>query len=185
VIRVGGVTEVDLKEMKDLADDATQATRAAVQGGIIPGGGVALLSAAPYLQGKIDACKEECNVCSDTIFGMESVLRSLETSTRNIANNAGKDSGVVVNNIRAHHKAPADTMDVYGYDAQEDVYGDMMERGIIDPFIVLKTALQNACAIAGSVLSTEVMIADRPKDSSAPSAAPNVGGMGGMGDMGF
>lgn len=206
VIRVGGATEIEIKEKKDLVDDATQATRAAVQGGIVAGGGVALLSAIPVLYKAIKeyTANQDHNGApgivqkssvpgvnlftssevNDQIFGMQAVLHALKAPAGQIASNAGKDSAVVVNRIMEDGK---DKDGVYGYDAQKDVYGDMIKMGIIDPFIVLHTALQKASSVAGSILSTEVMIAEKPSKDSAEGSNANMGsgGMGGMGGMGF
>jgi chaperonin GroEL len=171
VIRVGGNTEVEVKERKDRVDDALNATRAAVQEGIIVGGGVALVQAAKTLSKvKGDNADQEA--------GISIVRRALEAPLRQIAENAGVDGAVVAGKIRE-----SDDLS-FGFNAQTEEYGDMFKYGVIDPAKVTRTALEDAASIAGLLITTEAMIADKPepKGSSAP-AMPDMGGMGGMGGM--
>jgi len=177
VIRVGGATEAEVKERKDRVDDATHATRAAIEEGIVAGGGVALLHAAKALQEHITKIKHAQDqsatesVSDDYIFGMRCVHKALQSPANQIAENSGKDGAVVVQKI-----LDAATKN-YGYNANNGVYGDMVEMGVIDPKKVVRLALQNALSIAGLFLTTEVMICQTPsKESAAPHA-----GMGGMG----
>jgi len=172
VIRVGGSTEVEVKERKDRVDDALNATRAAVQEGIIVGGGVALVQAAKTLS-KVKG------VNSDQDAGINIVKRALEAPLRQIAVNAGVDGGVVAGKI----KESSDMS--YGFNAQTEEYGDMFKYGVIDPAKVARTALEDAASIAGLLITTEAMIADKPepKGGSAAPAMPDMGGMGGMGGM--
>jgi len=167
VIRVGGMTEVEVKERKDRVDDALNATRAAVQEGIIVGGGVALVQAAKGLEGVAGAN-------SDQDAGIAIVRRALESPLRQIAENAGVDGAVVAGKVRES----TDTS--FGFNAQTEEYGDMFKFGVIDPAKVTRTALEDAASIAGLLITTEAMIADKPaKDGGAP-AMPDMGGMGGM-----
>jgi len=172
VIRVGGSTEVEVKERKDRVDDALNATRAAVQEGIIVGGGVALVQAAKTL----DKVK---GINSDQDAGINIVKRALEAPLRQIAVNAGVDGGVVAGKI----KESSDLS--YGFNAQTEEYGDMFKYGVIDPAKVARTALEDAASIAGLLITTEAMIADKPEPKGAASAPamPDMGGMGGMGGM--
>ena len=172
VIRVGGSTEVEVKERKDRVDDALNATRAAVQEGIIVGGGVALVQAAKTLD-KIKGNN------SDQEAGINIVKRALEAPLRQIAVNAGVDGGVVAGKI----KESSDMS--FGFNAQTEEYGDMFKYGVIDPAKVARTALEDAASIAGLLITTEAMIADKPepKGGSAAPAMPDMGGMGGMGGM--
>ena len=169
VLRVGGATEVEVKERKDRVDDALNATRAAVQEGIVPGGGVALLRA------KLAASKLTSDV-SDIQAGINIVLKALEAPIRQIAENAGCEGSIVVGKV-SENKAPT-----FGFNAQTEQYVDMVEAGIIDPAKVVRTALQNAASVAGLLITTEAMIAELPKDKPA---APMGGGGGGMGGMDF
>jgi len=170
VIRVGGMTEVEVKERKDRVDDALNATRAAVQEGIIVGGGVALVQAAKGLDGVAGAN-------SDQDAGIAIVRRALEAPLRQIAENAGVDGAVVAGKVRES----TDTS--FGFNAQTEEYGDMFKFGVIDPAKVTRTALEDAASIAGLLITTEAMIADKPaKDGGAP-AMPDMGGMDGMGGM--
>ncbi len=171
VIRVGGSTEVEVKERKDRVDDALNATRAAVQEGIIVGGGVALVQAAKTLA-KIKGENP------DQEAGISIVRRALEAPLRQIAENAGVDGAVVAGKIRE-----SDDLS-FGFNAQTEEYGDMFKYGVIDPAKVTRTALEDAASIAGLLITTEAMIADKPepKGASAP-AMPDMGGMGGMGGM--
>ena len=167
VISVGAATEVEMKELKMRMEDALAATRAAVEEGIVPGGGVALLS----VMDRVKAYAETCS--GDKKTGVEIVLRALEEPVRQIAKNAGVEGSVVVENIK-REKTPG-----YGYDAATDTYGDMAEKGIVDPTKVTRSALQNAASVAAMVLTTESIVADIPKPEPA-SPAMGDGGMGGM-----
>ena len=171
VIRVGGATEVEVKERKDRVDDALNATRAAVQEGIIVGGGVALVQAAK----KLSKVKGEN---PDQEAGINIVKRALEEPLRQIAENAGVDGAVVAGKIRE-----SDDLS-YGFNAQTEEYGDMFKYGVIDPAKVARTALEDAASIAGLLITTEAMVADKPepKGAGAP-PMPDMGGMGGMGGM--
>jgi chaperonin GroEL len=166
VIRVGGMTEVEVKERKDRVDDALNATRAAVQEGVIVGGGVALVQAAKGLAGLKGAN-------SDQDAGIAIVRRALEAPLRQIADNAGVDGSVVAGKIRESND-PA-----FGFNAQTEEYGDMFKFGVIDPAKVTRTALEDAASVASLLITTEAMIADRPEPKAAP-AMPGGGGMGGM-----
>jgi len=163
VIRVGGATEVEVKERKDRVDDAMHATRAAVEEGILPGGGVALLRAIKALS----RLKPEND---DQKTGIDIVRKALSTPARQIAVNAGEDGSLVVGKI-----SEKDTY-AYGYDAQEGQYGDLVSKGIIDPTKVVRTALQDAASIAGLLITTEAMVAERPKKETPMPAMPG-GGM--------
>jgi chaperonin GroEL len=170
VIKVGGATEVEVKERKDRVDDALHATRAAVEEGIVPGGGVALLRASKALanmRGSND----------DQKVGIGIVRRALQVPARQIVQNAGEDGSVVVGKILD------DEGYTFGYNAQTGEYGDLVTQGVIDPTKVVRTALQDAASIAGLLITTEAMVVERPKD--APPPMPGGGGMGGMGGMDF
>ena len=173
VIRVGGNSEVEVKERKDRVDDALNATRAAVQEGVIVGGGVALIQAGNAL-GKLKGAN------SDQVAGIDIVKRALEAPLRQIAENAGVDGAVVAGKIReSKDKA-------YGFNAQTEEYGDMFKFGVIDPAKVVRTALEDAASIAGLLITTEAMVADRPAPAAPAGPAggmPDMGGMGGMGGM--
>lgn len=171
VIKVGGATEVEVKERKDRVDDALNATRAAVEEGIVAGGGLALIKAASALD-KVKTAN------ADQKAGVDIVRRALETPIRTIANNAGVDGSVIVGKIKEGKSASE------GYDAQTDKFVDMFKAGIIDPTKVVRTSLQNAASIAGVLITTEAMVADTPEDKAAAAPAmPDMGGMGGMGGM--
>ena len=171
VIRVGGMTETEVKERKDRVDDALNATRAAVQEGIVVGGGVALIQAAKSLDGLTGANNDQ-NV------GISIVRKALEAPLRQIAENAGVDGSVVAGKIRESDDLK------FGFNAQTEEYGDMFKFGVIDPAKVVRTALQDASSIAGLLITTEAMIADRPsKDGGNGGGMPDMGGMGGMGGM--
>ncbi len=172
VIRVGGASEMEVKEKKDRVEDALNATRAAVEEGIVPGGGVALLRAKKAV-GKI------VDENPDVQAGINIVLKALEAPVRQIAENAGVEGSIVVGKILEEKS------ETYGFDAQNEEYVDMVEKGIVDPAKVVRTALQDAGSIAGLLVTTEAMVAELPKDA-AP-AMPGGGGMGGMGGggMGF
>jgi chaperonin GroEL len=165
VIKVGGATEVEVKERKDRVDDALNATRAAVEEGIVPGGGVALLKASGAITVKGDN--------DDQDAGIQIIRRALQAPIRQIAENAGVEGSIVVGKVLESRGGS------FGYDAQADEYGDLIEKGIIDPAKVVRTALQDAASIAGLLITTEAMIAEAPKRESAP-AMPGGGGMGGM-----
>ena len=168
VIRVGGMTEIEVKERKDRVDDALNATRAAVQEGIVVGGGVALVQAAKKLAGLE-------GVNSDQNAGIAIVRRALEAPLRQIAENAGVDGSVVAGKIRESSDAK------FGYNAQTDEYGDMFKFGVIDPAKVVRTALEDASSIAGLLITTEAMVADKPqKENAGGGGMPDMGGMGGM-----
>jgi chaperonin GroEL len=170
VIRVGGATEVEVKERKDRVDDALNATRAAVEEGIVPGGGTALLRAAAAVQGL-------SNDNPDVQAGIKIVLKALEAPIRQIAQNSGVEGSIVVGKILAHSSS------TYGFNAQTEEYVDMLQAGIVDPAKVVRAALQGAASVAGLLVTTEAMIAEAPR-KEAP-AMPAGGGMGGMGGMDF
>jgi len=170
VIKVGGATEVEVKEKKDRVDDALNATRAAVEEGIVAGGGVALLRAASALTAK--------GANPDQQAGINLVRRALQEPIRQIVQNAGDEGSVVVGKILENSNAN------YGYDAQTSTYGDMIQLGIVDPVKVVRTALQDAASVASLLITTEAMIAETPKDA-APAMPGGGGGMGGMGGMDF
>ena len=169
VIKVGGSTEIEVKERKDRVDDALNATRAAVEEGIVPGGGTALLRASRFIDVKGDN--------DDQKAGIEIVKAALQYPVRQIADNAGVEGAVVVGKILAENKAN------FGYDAQKDKYVDMVKAGIIDPVKVVRTALMDAASVASLILTTEAAIVEAPKDAGAGPAMPDMGGMGGMGGM--
>jgi chaperonin GroEL len=168
VIRVGGSTEVEVKERKDRVDDATHATRAAVEEGVVPGGGVALLYAAKALDGLTPEN-------SDQKVGIDIVRRALQAPVRQVAENAGNEGSVVVGKL-LDSKDPN-----YGFDAQSGEYVDMVKAGIIDPTKVVRLALQNAASVAGLLVTTEAMVADKPEKKAAP-GMPHDHGMDGMDD---
>ncbi|HET6378454.1 MAG TPA: chaperonin GroEL [Methylocella sp.] len=170
VIRVGGASEVEVKEKKDLVDDALNATRAAVEEGVLPGGGVALLRAIKALEG----IKTEN---PDQQTGVDIVRKAIQAPARQIIDNSGADGAVIVGKL-IENAAYA-----YGYNAQTGEYGDMMKLGIIDPVKVVRTALQDSASVAGLVITTEATIVEAPKKESP--AMPGGGGMGGMGGMDF
>ena len=171
VIRVGGATEVEVKERKDRVDDAMHATRAAVEEGILPGGGVALLRASEGL-------KKLRTQNDDQKTGVEIVRKALSWPARQIAINAGEDGSVIVGKILEKDQYS------YGFDAQNNEYVNLVAKGIIDPTKVVRAALQNAASIAGLLITTEAMVAERPKKESAAPGMPG-GGMGGMGGMDY
>jgi chaperonin GroEL len=168
VIRVGGMSEVEVKERKDRVDDALNATRAAVQEGVVVGGGVALVQAA-----KVLADLEGAN--ADQTVGISIIRKAIEAPLRQIAENSGVDGAVVAGKIReSDDKA-------FGFNAQTEEYGDMFKFGVIDPAKVVRTALQDAASVAGLLITTEAMVADKPaKDGGAGGGMPDMGGMGGM-----
>ncbi len=169
VIRVGAATEVEMKEKKHRVEDALSATRAAIEEGIVPGGGSALIAALSVL----DKVETES---SEEATGVNILCRALEEPLRQIAFNAGRDGSVVVNGVRNSPRG-------YGFNALTDEYVDMLKAGIIDPVKVTRSALQNAVSIASMVLSTDTLISDIPEENPAPAGAPGMGGMGGMGGM--
>src|SRR5215211_1880846 len=172
VIRVGGSTEIEVKEKKDRVDDAMHATRAAVEEGIVPGGGTALLRAKA-------AVAKLTSDNPDVKSGINIVLRALEAPIRQIAENAGVEGSTVVGKINDNTKS-----DTFGFNAQTEEFVDLLQAGIVDPAKVVRTALQNAASVAGLLVTTEAMVAEAPKKESAP-AMPGGGGMGGMGGMDF
>jgi len=172
VIRVGGSTEIEVKERKDRVDDALNATKAAVEEGIVPGGGTALLYA-------IKALKDLTGVNEDENQGIAIVRRAIQYPIRMIVNNAGQEASIVVGKLQDQKS------NTFGYNAQTGEYVDFIAAGIVDPTKVVRVALQNAASVAGLLLTTEAMIADRPKKDAAPMGGPGGGGMGGMGDMDF
>ena len=169
VVNVGAATEVEMKEKKLRIEDALAATRAAVEEGIVPGGGVALLTAIPSIKKLVKS------LSGDEKTGAEIVLKALEEPVRQIALNAGIDGSIIVNNILNSKKSSC-----YGYDALKNEYGDMVERGIIDPTKVTRSALQNAASVASTLLTTESVVADIPEPEPAAPAGGMGGGMGGM-----
>ncbi|MCL4153362.1 UNVERIFIED_CONTAM: hypothetical protein GTU68_007849 [Idotea baltica] len=173
VIRVGGATEVEVKERKDRVDDALNATRAAVEEGIVPGGGAALLRATV-------AVGELSSDNPDIQAGIKIVLRALQAPIRQISENSGVEGSVVVNKV-------LEGKDPFGFDAQSEEYVDLIAAGIIDPTKVVRTALQDAASVAGLLVTTEAMVADKPSSEGAGGGAPGgmPGGMGGMGGMDF
>jgi chaperonin GroEL len=177
VIKVGGATESEVKERKDRVDDALHATRAAVEEGIVPGGGVALVRAMKSLE-NLSAENDDQKV------GINIVRRALQVPARQIVQNAGEDGSIVLGKILEQSKY------TYGYNAQTGVYGDLVSEGVIDPTKVVRTALQDAASVAGLLITTEAMVAERPKDApppmpGGPGGMGGIGGMGGMGGMDF
>jgi chaperonin GroEL len=170
VIKVGGMTEIEVKERKDRVDDALNATRAAVQEGIVVGGGVALIQAGKVLEGMVGANPDQTN-------GINIVRKALEAPLRQIAQNAGVDGAVVAGKVRES------TDLTFGFNAQTEEYGDMFAFGVIDPAKVVRTALEDAASVASLLITTEAMIADRPADKSAGGGGGGMGGMGGMDGM--
>ncbi|MGC4024784.1 MAG: chaperonin GroEL [Mesorhizobium sp.] len=170
VIRVGGATEIEVKEKKDRVDDALNATRAAVEEGIVPGGGTALLRAGASVTVK--------GANADQEAGINIVRRALQAPARQIAANAGAEASIVAGKILENKSA------TFGYNAQSGEYGDMISLGIVDPVKVVRTALQDAASVAGLLVTTEAMIAEAPKKDAPMPAMPG-GGMGGMGGMDF
>jgi chaperonin GroEL len=171
VIRVGGMTEVEVKERKDRVDDALNATRAAVQEGIVVGGGVALVQAGKSLE-KLKGGNP------DQDAGIAIVRRAIEAPLRQIAENAGVDGAVVAGKVRESK----DTS--FGFNAQTEEYGDMFKYGVIDPAKVTRTAMEDASSVAGLLITTEAMVADKPEKPGAGGGAPGMPDMGGMGGMG-
>jgi chaperonin GroEL len=166
IIRVGGATEVEVKEKKDRVEDALNATRAAVEEGVLPGGGVALLRAIKALDGVV-------TINSDQKTGVDIVRKAIQAPARQIVDNAGADGAVVVGKLMES----ADY--AFGYDAQTGEYGDLVKKGIIDPTKVVRTAIQDAASVSGLLITTEAIIVEAPKKETAPAMPPG-GGMGGM-----
>ena len=166
VIKVGGATEIEVKERKDRVDDALNATRAAVEEGVVPGGGVALVHAGKVLQGLTGDNPDQS-------AGIAIIRKALQAPLRQIAENAGVDGSVVAGKIVEN------TSKTFGYDAQSEQYGDMLKAGIIDPTKVVRIALQYAASVAGLLITTEAMVADKP----AKAGGNSMSGMGGMGGM--
>ncbi|MFN4291827.1 MAG: chaperonin GroEL [Permianibacter sp.] len=162
VIKVGAATEVEMKEKKDLVDDALHATRAAVEEGIVPGGGIALVRAADAVRKAEPQAANE-----DQRAGIRIALRAMEEPFRQIVANAGAEPSVILDKVRQHASVN------HGYNAQTESYGDMLEMGIIDPTKVARTALQNAASVAGLMLTTEAMVTDAPEDKKPAAAAPD------------
>jgi chaperonin GroEL len=174
VIRVGGSTEVEVKEKKDRVDDALNATRAAVEEGIVPGGGIALLKATRALEGLTGDN-------ADQTAGIAIIRRAIQAPIRQIVENAGVEGSIVVGKVLENSSA------TYGFNAQTEEYGDLVAMGVIDPAKVVRTALQDAASVAGIMITTEAAVADAPKKASGGGAGGGMGGggMGGMGDMDF
>ncbi|MFM2290049.1 MAG: molecular chaperone GroEL, partial [Pseudomonadota bacterium] len=170
VIKVGAATEIEMKEKKARVEDALHATRAAVEEGVVPGGGVALIRAQKALD-KLEGANE------DQTVGIRILTRAIEEPLRQIVENAGEDAAVILNKVKEGKGS-------YGYNAGTGEFGDMLEAGILDPTKVTRLALQNSASVAGLLLTTEVMIAEAPKDE-AEHGHGGGGGMGGMGDMGM
>src|ERR1044071_6713959 len=169
VIKVGAATEIEMKEKKARVEDALHATRAAVEEGVVPGGGVALIRAQKAIE-KLQGKNEDQN------FGIKILVRSIEEPLRQIVANAGEDAAVVLAKVK-------EGKGTFGYNAATSDYGDMLELGILDPTKVTRLALQNAASVAGLLLTTEVMIAEAPKEEADHAHGPGGGGMGGMGGM--
>ena len=170
VIKVGAATEVEMKEKKDRVDDALHATRAAVEEGIVAGGGVALVRAAAKVAANLKGDNEEQNV------GIKLALRAMEAPLRQIVTNSGEEASVVASAVKNGEGNS-------GYNAGTEQYGDMIEMGILDPTKVTRSALQFAASVAGLMITTECMVTDLPKDDKADLGAAGMGGMGGMGGM--
>ena len=169
VVKVGAATEVEMKEKKARVEDALHATRAAVEEGVVPGGGVAMVRALK----SVDGMEGDNN---DQTVGISIARRAMEEPLRQIVVNAGQDGSVILNKV-------AEGKDAYGYNAATGEYGDMLEMGILDPTKVTRSALQNAASVAGLMITTEAMVAEIPQkdEGGAGGGAPDMGGMGGMG----
>ncbi len=165
LIKVGAATEIEMKEKKARVEDALHATRAAVEEGVVPGGGVAFLRALKAIEKLVGAN-------ADQTTGIKILARSIEEPLRQIVSNAGEDAAVVLNRVR-------EGKGTFGYNAASGEYGDMVEMGILDPTKVTRLALQNAASVAGLLLTTEVMVAESPKEDEHAHGMPG-GGMGGM-----
>jgi len=166
LIKVGAATEIEMKEKKARVEDALHATRAAIEEGVVPGGGVALIRTLKALD-KLEGANE------DQTVGIRILARSIEEPLRNIVENAGEDAAVILNQVKAGKGA-------YGYNAATGEFGDMLEEGILDPTKVTRLALENAASVAGLLLTTEVMVAEAPKDEEHAHGGMPGGGMGGM-----
>ena len=173
VINVGAATETEMKEKKARVEDALHATRAAVEEGIVPGGGVALIRASKVL--------DKFKIIEEEEFGVRIVRRAVEEPLRQIAGNSGLEGAVVINEVKSASAANVS----YGFNAATEIYEDLIKAGVIDPTKVTRTALQNAASVAGLMLTTEAMIADLPKkeDKGMPAGMGGMGGMGGMDGM--
>jgi len=171
VIKVGASTEIEMKEKKARVEDALHATRAAVEEGVVPGGGVALIRALAAISG-LKGANEDQN------HGIQIALRAMEAPLREIVANAGEEPSVVLNRVK-------DGSGNFGYNAANGEFGDMIEFGILDPTKVTRTALQNAASIAGLMITTEAMVAEAPKKDEPAMGGGGGGGMGGMGGMDF
>jgi chaperonin GroEL len=169
VVKVGAATEIEMKEKKARVEDALHSTRAAVEEGIVPGGGVALVRAREALE-DLEGDNDDQNV------GINILKKALEEPLRQIVSNSGKDASVILNEV-------ANGKGNYGYNAATNEYGDMVEMGIIDPTKVTRYALQNAASVTGLLLTTEAMVAEAPQDDVPSAPMPDMGGMGGMGGM--
>ena len=167
-MNVGAATEVELKEKKARVEDALHATRAAVEEGVVPGGGVALLRAIPEL--------DKLKVDGDQKVGVAIIKRALEEPIRQITFNAGLEGSIIVQKLK-------DGEGNFGFNARTEVYGDMLEEGVIDPTKVVRIALENAASVSGLLLTTEAVIADKPEEDKGGMPAMPPGGMGGMGGM--
>ncbi len=172
VIRVGGSTEVEVKERKDRVDDALNATKAGVEEGMVPGGGVALLYATKALNGMTGDNEDQTQ-------GIAIVRRAIQSPLRQIVENSGMEASIVVGKLLEQKS------NTYGYDAQTETYVDMIDAGLVDPTKVVRVALQNAASVAALLITTEAMVADRPKKEAGGAGGMPGGGMGGMGDMDF
>ena len=159
LIKVGAATETEMKEKKARVEDALHATRAAVEEGIVPGGGVALINAAPALD-KVSVTND------DEKFGVQILRRALEEPMRQLAKNAGEDGPVIIDTVRRMHKDKGDSS--YGYNVLTNEFGSMLEQGVVDPVKVTRSAVQNAVSIAGLLLTTEALITDIPEETAAP-----------------
>ena len=168
MIKVGAATEIEMKEKKARVEDALHATRAAVEEGVVPGGGVALVRAVTAAAA-VDGDNDDQNV------GVGIATRAMQEPLRQIVTNAGEEASVILNNV-------AEGEGNYGYNAATGVYTDMIEAGILDPTKVVRTALQNAASVAGLMITTEAMVAELPKEDP-PMPGGDMGGMGGMGGM--
>ncbi|HEX8755134.1 MAG TPA: TCP-1/cpn60 chaperonin family protein, partial [Steroidobacteraceae bacterium] len=166
VIKVGAATEVEMKEKKARVEDALHATRAAVEEGVVPGGGVALIRAQKALD-KLEGANE------DQTVGIRILSRSIEEPLRQIVDNAGEDAAVILNKIK-------EGKGTYGYNAASGEFGDLIDQGILDPTKVTRLALQNAASVSGLLLTTEVMVAEAPKEEEHSHGGMPPGGMGGM-----
>jgi len=171
VLKVGGATEPELKEKKHRVEDALSTARAAVEEGIVPGGGVALINAIPALD-RVQTSND------DEKFGVQILRRALEEPMRILARNAGEDGAVIIDTVRRQQQEKGDTS--YGYNVLTGAFGSMLEQGVVDPVKVTRSAVQNAVSIAGLLLTTEALITDIPEPSPSGGGGMPGGGMGGM-----